>query len=329
MKKATKKVVKPKKAGKKWKRRVNKPRGPSVESVRLAALDCESIAEASEKLKFDLGQKRLGKKLRAAWDRGRFLRNVRGLATAAVTIEEAEDTLHIGRGDLEILFQADHEVADTWNQSRLATVIAVKTALVKNATAGKATAIKELAHSMRRDIAKSDVDFTALTLDQVVEFTGYSRQTIHNWVTKGLKKNANGKTYDSQNLMRWYTEFTLQKTGSPALSKSSVTENLHAEKVLQLQLLNAERRGQLLDRDEVVAGLLVRYQTLVNGLNRKSEEMSVLLANQSSEKIKQVLISAFAEIRSGLCEVPQELQLPPAAADKYKELLMLIEGTEK
>jgi hypothetical protein len=59
------------------------------------------------------------KEVGAAWQRGRFLRNLRNLASVAVTVDEAAKRLELADPEeLHHMIENDSEVRDTWRQTR-------------------------------------------------------------------------------------------------------------------------------------------------------------------------------------------------------------------
>ncbi len=295
----------------------------SVKMVKRLAIEFESMAEASTAAKTKRPLNKLMTDypvLRKAWDRGRFLRNLKELAATAVTIPEAEEALELEAGYLKKEMEEDREVADTWNQARLATTIEIKAALVTAAKEGKPTAIKNVARILRTEIAKTAADLAHVSIAQMIEITGKTRQTVHDWYTKyGLSRNSD-KTFNLVQFFGWFEEFTIRKTrgaGKPL----ALTDPLKAAKAEKLELDLAHQRDQLLDRGAVLAGQLARQQNLVNAISHKAEDLSMLCHGQPPEKITVILSSFFQDLRSQQCQVSEQLRLPPQAAETFRKLL--------
>ena len=100
-KKTKKKVAKKKAAGKKAKGR-RRRKQPTAAAVKLLGMTTDNFAEADDRASLarplaDILAR--NKRLTAAWERGRFLRDLGELAATAVTINEAEGSLQLEAGD--------------------------------------------------------------------------------------------------------------------------------------------------------------------------------------------------------------------------------------
>ena len=290
--------------------------------VRELAINAETFAAAETAVKLPESLPDIlsaHPRLQASWERGRFLRNLRELAATAVTIAEAEQALELPADRLRQLLETDKEIADTWNQARLATTIEIKAALVSAAKDGKANAIKNVERLLVREIARSSQDFTHITIAEMVELTGKTRQTIHEWYTRyGLMRNSD-KTYNLRDFLTWFEQFTLSKaTGRNPHVELDILKTRKAEK-LEIDL--AHRRGQLLDRDEVMAGILARHQSLLDAFNRKAEELAMTCTNQPVPTIIRILQDFFADVCSQQCRLPEQLRLPPEIAERFAAIL--------
>lgn len=322
----------------KKKKVINKARQPhrplGVSRVKYLALEYPDMtaaeASAAEMFGFDdsladyLGK---NKDIQTAWERGRFLRNLRQLASTAVTISEAENTLELQPGQLKKMIETDAEIAELWNCERLAVTIALKKAIVEKAKEGKLNAIKQIEYLLRNEIAGRDqVDFKRVTITQLCELTGRTRQSVHDWYTKhGLNRNSD-KTFDLFDFIPWYANFIItKKADAPGRPAGNRTDPLRDVRAQNLQLDLEHKRGQLLDRQQVIAGLLARSQTLVNSLDRKAEDLAALCNNRPMVKIVEILDNFFDDVRRQQCTVPEFLQLPQKAREKYQELMELLD----
>lgn len=288
------------------KRRAEKTAGRvpvSAAAVRALGIEASTLADAESRLKTRIPLAKVlakRRKLREAWKRGRFLRNLRGLAATAATIGEAADALEIERDRLKEMLVTDREAADVWNQARLETTIQVKRAMVEKAKAGSPAAAKQVESILRSEIARPSVDFRRLTIAEMVEVTGKTRQTLHDWHIKGGLPRNSDKTYSLVEFVPWLEEFAARKVargpGKAALATSNPLAAIKAEKMeVDLQ----RQRGELLDRREVLAGQIARHQNLLNSLNRKNEELAMLCDGQDSAKIAQILQTFFEDVRAG------------------------------
>jgi len=325
-----KKTAKKKVASRRKTKKGRRKRSPvSGRVVRKLGLECGSITEADAKLaergvKAGLAglMEQFGY-LSDAWERGVFLGQIQQLAMTAATIPEAEASLEMGTGELKTLLDEDTEVADIWNRARLSVTIEIKQAIVKQAKEGKPSAIKQIEMLLRQEIGRPRADLHHLTIGQMVELTGKTRQTIHDWVTKhGLGRNAD-KTFDLKVFVQWLEEFAVKKLNcSPGRFAGAETDPFKAAKTERMQLELEKQRGNLLVRDQVIAGQMARQQTLVNTLDRKASDLAMLCQGQAAEEITKVLEGFFADLRREQCQVPEQLRLPAAVAKKFRKLLM-------
>ena len=166
------------------------------------------------------------------------------------------------------------------------------------------------------------IDSEKLSIEQLAAVTGKTRRTIYDWTTKhGMPQNSD-RTYSITRFVAWYEGFINKKlTPSAAIS----TDPLKLAKAEKLELELANQRGHLLDRSMVVAGIIARYQQLVNSLNRKASDLAIGCANQPATAIAETLEDFFGQLKNQLCQVPSELRLATAAAAKLRELLEMIE----
>jgi len=317
------------KSTKKTKKTVKKKRTkrkPTAAQIKLLASQTQSIAEAEAQSGLNLTAMlkiKKNSKLKAAWDRGKLLKNLSALAETAVTIAEAEESLSIKPGQLEKLMETDAEIAEAWNQPRLKTIIEVKAAMVEEAKKGKPSAARHIEAILRKEIAIQQADFNHVTIGQLVELTGKSRQAVHDWTVKyGLVRNSD-KTFSLAVFLRWFEDFTIRKVNNGSVRTE--TDPMKAAKVEKLEMELKRQRGQLLDRPSVMAGHLARYQMIVNALDNKADNLALACHEQKTEQIADTLSEFFAEIKQQLCDVPDELKLPVKAQKKFLELLQSLE----
>ncbi len=314
---------------KKAKKRTKSKRRPiGIAKVKKLAFECEdfteadTLAQANRLADCEQPLSELIEQypdLKKAWQRGRLLRNLKDLSAHAATIGEAESELSMAAGQLTELLKSDLEVADIWNQARLATVRDIKRAVIKAAKKGQTTALKNVERILRREIAKSGIDYRSVTLPEMVQITGKSRQAVHAWHAEyGLRRNSDG-TFDLRVFIPWFEEFTLKKANRG--SKAVDHDPFKAAKTERLEIELQRQKGRLLDRDMVMAGQLARQQLLVNALGQRAEQLATVCNGQPPEKIIQILNESFADIRRQQCQVPEQLRLPPAAEKQFAELL--------
>lgn len=160
-------------------------------------------------------------------------------------------------------------------------------------------------------------DYRRITLKQLVEITGRTRRTIYDWLKKGLQRNADGSFY-LPIFLTWFERYTIEKLPPKAVA---ATNPLQAMKAERLELDLARQRNQLLDRGEVIAGQIARYQNLMNSLTHKAEELALLCNGQPQAKMAELLNNFFDEVLHQQCQVPEELRLPEDAEKQLVKLL--------
>jgi len=161
-------------------------------------------------------------------------------------------------------------------------------------------------------------DLHHISLSQIIEITGRGRRTIYDWIGKGLPRNADG-SFDLVLFLKWFEKYTIRKL--PPQAVATAVNPLQAAKAQRLEIDLARVKNQLLDRNEVMAGQLARHQNLINSLNNKAEELALISHGQPQDKIAEILNNFFDELLGQQCQVPAELQLPPAAEKMFAELL--------
>ena len=297
---------------------------------------CDTMAEASDRLRPDISIAEVLAKwpaMRDHWERGRFLGKLARLAATACSPAEAAAEIGCEAEQLESLLANDIEVADTWNQARLDLVIDCKRVLVEQLKAGKAAAIAQIERILRSQIATAHIDFHRVTVEQLTAIVGRSRQTIYNWSNHGgLRANADG-SYDLAELWRWREEDLARQAAGRKVS--GTTDPLRAARAEQVELAVAAKRGELLARDEVIAGFVARAQgfLLATGPHQIADLAQRIAAPDAGGSGRDARVSYVSgligqwigQIRAGQCSVPEMLRLP---ADKAAELQEFIESLQ-
>lgn len=301
-------------------------------AVKLLALECSDMTEADEQsgLTEPLAEViKKYEKLGDAWRRGCFLRELRKLAAAAVSVAEAEEALGLEQGRLKNQLEEDKEVASIWNSERLSLIVSLKEALVEKAKEGSARAISQIESLLKNEIARPRFDMRHVPIAEMTQLTGYSRQSIHKWHTEnGLPRNAD-KTYDLVTFFRWFDEYSQRRQMLGANSPSADNDPLRTARAKMLALELDKKRGDMLDRQMVIAGLAARQQNLVNSLDRKAGELSHLLIGKSEGKIKDILNGFFTDCRRQQCSVPEFLQLADTSKKKFSDFMDSIDFTDE
>lgn len=256
---------------------------------------------------------------KAAYDRGRFLANLKSLAGVVATVSEAAHKLALVSGEaLREILDSDAEAADIWSQTRLDTIIAARQALLEAAKQGNQTAIRAVENYLREEkqTAGPAADLAHLLQKEVCELFAVSRVTLGEWQAKqGLPRNTD-KTYNLCDVIRWYGEFSSRKSGGRILPADKLRDLKAAEKEIDL----AERRGQLLDREAVIEYLTARWQQVIGAFRYKRRELAMMVHAQTVERIEDALGRFFEDLQNSWLNVPEFLQLPPEAEGKLAEL---------
>jgi len=311
--------------GKKKKKKNKKKRKarPPIDKaeVRRLGLESENLTAADAAINTRMSLADLLKKypeLRDAWDRGRFLRNLRDLASTRATIPEAAERLEFASArDLQALLNEDMEVADLWKQTRLAVTLELKAAVMDAAKEGKADAIRAVEDMLQNEKEIIGADLTRITILQLVEITGRARQTIHEWFTKfGMPRNVD-KTFNLNVFLAWFEDFLLGKKGKAEVQEV-ILDPYRAVKIEKLKAEMARHRNETLDRNAVIIQLVAWAQHLVSYCDRHNDEISRLCVGQPRERVKEIHRKFFQDLHAAIARVPKELHL---SDDKEKELV--------
>jgi len=302
-------------------------------SVRSLAFSCESLAEADVILHRERPRlrKTLAEYIRKfppladAWERGQLLRNLKGCAAAIMTVTQAAKLLGFERGrELRELLDTDSEVCDLWEQTRIEAVAAAKQALAEAAKGGNQQAIKAVESFLydEGEGREANINYAALTINQMADLFDITRQTVYDWYTKhGLIRNAEGGI-NLKDAIAWYGDFTKRKSNGKLLPADKLRDLKAEEKIIDL----AERRHELLPREEVIAGLLGRWGKIVGSFKYKGRELASMVHGQTVDGIEDILSRFFEDLQREWLTVPEYLYLPAGAEKKLEELLILLKN---
>lgn len=317
-----------KKAKKKKKTKKKRKARPPVEKaeVRRLGLESENLTAADAAITTRRSMADLLKKypeLKAAWERGRFLRNLRDLARTRASIPETAKRLGFESARaLQALMDEDVEVADLWDQTQLAVTLELKTAVMDAAREGKADAIRAVEAMLQSEKETAGADLTRITTRQLVEITGRARRTIHDWVNKfGMPRNVD-KTFDLSIFLAWFEDYLLGKSGKEEVPEV-ILDPYRAMKVEKLKAELARHRNETLDRKAVIIQLVAWAQHLVSYCNRHNDELSRLCIGQPRVKVLEIHRQFFRELHAAIARVPKELHL---SDDKEKELVAFLKS---
>jgi len=291
--------------------------------VKMLGMKSATMVEASQSMPKLADLIAHHKEVAAAWQRGRFLHNVRALASVAVSVSEAGTQLELGDpDDLHRMILDDPEVRDIWMQTRREAFIRIKVALSKTAFEGNQAAIKVVGALLKMELPPKIPDTRKLKVADIVTLTGRTRSTVYEWVSKGHLQIGDDKTVDLAAFIRWFETYiadtVIQKYTSKKTDQSS---RLHAMKAEQIEIELKRQRHDLLPREEFIASILARHQVLVNSLRQKAPQIAQLCQGQRPERVVEIIIDSLRDICRELCQVPTELSLPEPLVKTFKGLL--------
>jgi len=296
-------------------------------SAQRLGYACKDIAEADAAagIRPNLA-KYLGRhpRFKTAFERGRFLANLKALAGVVETVSEAAHKLGLVSGEaLREILDSDAEAADIWSQTRLDTIIQARQALLTAAKEGNQTAIRAVENYLREEKQATGpaMDQMHLSQKEICELFSVSRVTLGEWQSKqGLPRNVD-KTYNLPDMIRWYGEFCSRKQGGRILPADKLRDLKAEEKAIDL----AERRGRLRDIEEVISGLAIRWQRIVGAFRYKRRELAMMVHGQTVERIEDALGRFFEDIQRAWCEkLPEFVDVPAEAEGKLNEFLELM-----
>ena len=266
--------------------------------VRKLALRCEDVADADSEIRtrspLVLILKRYPR-LKKAWDRGRFLRWLREVASQAPSIAQAASHLGFSEQKFQELLDEDLEIADIWKKEQLKLYVETRRQVFELAADEVPWAKKCIYDLMTKHPEaglKANILEIGVTTDQLSQLTKKSIQTIYNWIKKfNLPRNAN-KTFDLSIFIAWYEEFLLKKSsgGNAAVTPLDPLKQVKAERIrLELQ----KSRKELLNRDEVIAGQITWFHNILGCFERGVEELTRLCYGQDREKIAEIFVKGM------------------------------------
>ena len=145
--------------------------------VRWLALECENLTEANATIRTHKSLADIIKKhprLKEAWDRGRFLREVRDVASQSPSTSQAAKQLGFTERAFQELLGRDEEVADIWHQQQLQLYVTMKGRIFDLAEEGNPWAIKILDDFLQANAGlKANVLEVSVTTDQLAKLTLY------------------------------------------------------------------------------------------------------------------------------------------------------------
>jgi len=303
---------------------------PSEQDVRAAGFECESLPTAAERLGVaDLEALLAGKpRLAAAWDRGRFLRQVRIVGLKGIVAEEADRFFEpaLDRGELCEKLKRDRVLHDVWTSAALEAKLAVREGLIQRARRGEADAkVMELYERLLVERPEAgdtaNINWENLTPTQLEKATGIARNQWHRWGEKnGCPRKAN-RRYSLPAVIAWLRVY--EDTGGVKLEQG--LNPMQAEKLRRYKLENDEAEGRLVPRAEVAKILTQRAARLRELLSEaRAGEWAQAHEGKTAAQLKPLYLEAFRQARLAWKDVPEDLPLPEAARAKIEEALALL-----
>ncbi len=297
--------------------------------LRAAGLGCESIEAAAEKLGVaDLPALLAAKpKLAAAWERGRFLRQVRTVGLKGIVAEEADRFFEpaLTRGELLERLKHDKVLHDVWTSAALEAKLAVREGLIQRARRGEADAkVMELYERLlvESPARAESLDWENLTTTQLEQATGIHRNQWRRWEEKNGCPRRPNRRYSLPAVIAWLRVY--EDTGGVKLERGM--DPLRAAKVEEKELDLAERRHQLLDREQVIVGIVMRYQRLAQARQRAGD-LALQLQGQDVDHTEQLLGDFLDSLCCQQIEDFAELHLAAPALSLFAKLLETLNGT--
>ena len=160
----------------------------------------------------------------------------------------------------------------------------------------------------------------------ILKIMGCSKPTLRDWEARGCPRNDDGRTYSIRAVVQWRLDELDQR-----VVEARASSELDAARLRKLQadaeiagITAAERRGDVVRRDAVVAGLVSRVHTLKQGHlallgQLEAEGVDQVTVKSVREKIEKLLVR-FAGGRV-------DLHLDPDQSALLEQLLASMVGT--
>jgi len=261
--------------------------------------------------------------LKAAFERGQFLRNLKAIAGVVDTVSEAAAALKLSSGmELRNILDTDIEVADIWYQTRLDTRIRVREAMLQAAKDGNQKAIAVVENYLKDQDAQRPAgsDLTRLLQKEIADLFDVNRVTVNDWCNKQkCPRNSDG-THNLYEVIRWYGDYERGKT-TGKMPSADTLRDVNAE-INRLKL--AKMRDELVEIEPVVAGLVKRWQVMVAAFQYKRRELATMCHGQTVDSMIDIFSRHFDDLQRQMLDVSDVLELPAAAEEKLKELFEII-----
>jgi hypothetical protein len=295
--------------------------------VREAAFACGTFEQVAETLAVpDLQSLLDGKpKLAAAFARGRFLRQVREIATETLIVDEEVDRFVVPaleRGRFVEMLKRDRVVQDIWASGRALAATGPQRGLKRLADAGDARAISIYERLLTQGPAHVEsVDWEDLTPTQLDRATGIKRAQWLRWEKQAGCPRKGNRRYSLRAAIEWLREH--EATGGVKLEHG--LNPMQAEKFRRYKLENDEAEERLMPCAEVARLLAQRAARLMTLLSEaRANEWAQAHEGKTAEQLKPLYLEAFRSARLTWKEVPDDVPLPERARALLGEVLALL-----
>lgn len=254
-------------------------------------------------------------------NREQFLRDLKKIASQAADVEEIAYKLDFeNKASLEKFLSDDKEAYEIWHQGRLDCWIKAKNAIVEAAGRGNATAISIL-DGLLKDEKEGKGFSERVNITELSKLTGRSAQTVHNWIKAGLPREKD-KTFFLPKFIDWFEKYKFD-LGKKKAGKPKGTNELQKMKTKKLELELQREKGELLNRGEVLAGLIARHQRFLQTCGHLTD-IATQLEGKSLKQIVEILEKFFEKLVEIQRDELGELRLSTQSKKKFFELLNIL-----
>ena len=272
------------------------------------------------------------KRAAAAWRRGRRLFEVGEMAGKGVTRAAAAGALEISEAAFERELAEDAELGAEWLRGLAEHRCWLREMLHQKAAEGHVAAIRQIVADLETETKASrpagEPDPAAVSMGFLAKALNTTRQTLHNWSKEEnpLPRNPDG-TYSLPAAMPWWHRraMSAETGGERGGEEGHWGEKVKAERFEKLRLENAKRRGELLDKRLVTAGVVARAQQFVGWKEGRSASLASRIQGQPPKRMMATLDKDFAELSRTMMSIPEWLRLEGEPAALLGKLMKALE----
>jgi hypothetical protein len=200
-------------------------------------------------------------KVRSAWDRGRLLHQVARLAEIPASVEEAASDLGMGADELAAMIApgGDPEIREIWTSRQIKHRRSAMAALRRSARRGSVSASRELLGRLAElPSGAAEVNWQSIPWQTfLAELSPVSKQSLYAWARDhGMPRNADGSMH-LRAWIAWYGDYR-EARGVEKGGGSTAESEYERERVRKLKLANDLHEGLLVEREQVIRGLVAR-----------------------------------------------------------------------